>query len=87
LGSHFPPALEALGLVQAREHDQNAALKTLETAQKAYGQESEKFRSVLDQAEILQNQGRANQLADLIHKALDTFKATEQQEILKSYLR
>jgi hypothetical protein len=42
---------------------------------------------VLDQAEILQSQGRANQLAELIHKALDMFKATEQQGILKSYLR
>ena len=86
-GSHFPAALEVLGLVQARRHDQNAALATLETAKKAYGQEPEKFRCVLDQAEILQSQGRANQLAELIHKALDMFKATEQQEILKSYLR
>jgi len=76
-----------LGLVQARRHDQNAALATLETAKKAYGQEPEKFRCVLDQAEILQSQGHANQLAELIHKALDMFKATEQQEILKSYLR
>ena len=87
LGSHFPVALEVLGLVQARENDQNAALTTLETARKAYGQESEKFRCVLDQVDILQNQGRATQLAELIHKALDRFKATEQQEILKSYLR
>jgi uncharacterized protein (TIGR03790 family) len=87
LGSRFPAALEVLGLVQAREHDQNAALATLETAKKAYGHEPEKFRCVLDQAEILQSQGRADRLAELIHKALDTFKATEQQEILKSYLR
>ena len=76
-----------LGLVQARENDQNAALTTLETAKKAYGQESEKFRCVLDQVDILQNQGRANQLAELIHKALDIFKESPQQEILKSYLR
>jgi uncharacterized protein (TIGR03790 family) len=87
LGGHFPAALEVLGLVQARAHDQIAALRALETAKTAYGQESEKFRCVLDQAEILQSQGRANQLAELIHKALDTFKATEQQEILKNYLR
>jgi hypothetical protein len=87
LGSRFPAALEVLGLVQAREHDQNAALATLETAKKAYGHEPEKFRCMLDQAEILQSQGRADRLAELIHKALDTFKESAQQEILKSYLR
>lgn len=87
LGSRFPAALEVLGLVQAREHDQNAALATLETAKKAYGHEPEKFRCVLDQAEILQSRGRADRLAELIHKALDTFKESAQQEILKSYLR
>jgi hypothetical protein len=87
LGNRFPAALEVLGLVQAREHDQNAALATLETAKKAYGHEPEKFRCVLDQAEILRSQGREDRLAELIHKALDTFKESAQQEILKSYLR
>jgi uncharacterized protein (TIGR03790 family) len=87
LGSHFPTALEVLALVQAREHDENEAIATLEAAKKAYSDGPEKFRCVLDQAEILQRLGRADQLAALIHKALEAFEENPQQEILKSYLR
>jgi uncharacterized protein (TIGR03790 family) len=87
MGGHFPAALEVAALVEAHQHDENAALATLEMAKRAYGHDPERFRCTLDQAEILKDLGRADQLSELIHKALGVYTESAQQEILKSYLR
>jgi uncharacterized protein (TIGR03790 family) len=76
---------EIAGLLEARSNQEEEAIKTLERAENQYKSRAERFRCVLDRAELLRTLNKADQLEQLIRRSLPIFPDDNAQSILKSY--
>ncbi|MBV9671815.1 MAG: TIGR03790 family protein [Verrucomicrobia bacterium] len=86
LARSFPIALEVAGLLQMRANQNDAALQSFELAAKEARTRTDRFRSILNEADLLQRLHKQQQLSALIKKAARLFPDTVSQQILNSYL-
>ncbi len=86
LGHTFPKALEVAGLVQMRANRNDAAVQSFELAAREASTGADRFRSILNEADLLQRLRKEQQLSALIKKASRLFPDAVSQQILSSYL-
>jgi hypothetical protein len=85
-GARYPLFFEVAGLVAEDEEKYSAALDAFDQAFSSYHGAAEKFRCILDKAELLRRLGRFDDLAKLIHRATNQFTESSQRAILDGYL-
>jgi uncharacterized protein (TIGR03790 family) len=84
-GARYPLFFEVAGLAAEDEEKYSAALEAFDQAFSGYHGAAEKFRCILDKAELLRRLNRLDDLAKLIRRAANQFIEPSQQAILDSY--
>jgi uncharacterized protein (TIGR03790 family) len=85
-GVRYPLFFEVAALLAEDEEKYSAALDAFDQAYSNYHGAAEKFRCILDKAELLRRLGRFDDLAKLIHRAANQFTESSQRAILEGYL-
>ena len=85
-GARYPLFFEVAGLVAEDEEKYSAALDAFDQAFSSYHGAAEKFRCILDKAELLRRLKRLDDLAKVIRRATNQFTEPSQRAILDGYL-